>query len=157
MIRPFQPEDASACCRVIHACLEADASYPAELRTKISVSETPGSMAERAGLFYVAVWEEKSRILGFAGLDLNEIRLLYVDPDSRGRGIGRLLIEHIKAMVPEDLFPEIFVYSSLGAVGFYESCGFKNKGPFTFDLAGALLQTVFMSLPLRPPIGVCPD
>jgi len=103
---------------------------------------------ERAELFYVAVYEKDKRILGFAGLDLNEIRLLYVDPGSQRRGIGRLLLEHVKTMVPCALFPEIFVYATLGAVGFYESCGFKNKGPFAFDLAGTLLQTVFMSLPI---------
>ena len=90
MIRPFRPEDASACCAIIHACLEADASYPPALRGKIRASETPQSMKERAKLFYIAVYEEEDRILGLAGLDMNEIRLLYVSPDSQRRGIGRV-------------------------------------------------------------------
>jgi GNAT superfamily N-acetyltransferase len=148
MIRPFQPADASACCRIIHDCLEADASYPSALRSKIRAGETAQSMRERAELFYVAVYEEESRVLGFAGLDMNEIRLLYVAPDSQHRGIGRSLFEHIKAMVPSAMFPEIFVYSTLRASGFYRSCGFKDKGPFVFDLGGESLQTVFMTLPL---------
>jgi hypothetical protein len=50
-------------------------------------------------------------------------------------------------MVPGTLFPDLFVYSTLGAVGFYESCGFKNKGPFVFDADGIPLPTVFMSHP----------
>jgi GNAT superfamily N-acetyltransferase len=149
MIRPFQPEDASACCGIIHACLEADASYPSALRSKIRAGETAQSMMERAVLFYVAVYEEENRILGFAGLDMNEIRLLYVAPDSQHRGIGRSLFEHIKAMVPGAVFPEIFVYSTIGASGFYGACGFKDKGPFIFDLGGESLQTVFMTLPVR--------
>ena len=146
MIRPFQPQDASACCRIIHACLETDASYPLELRARIRDQERPQSMIERAALFYVAVCESEGRILGFAGLDLNEIRLLYVDPGSQRLGIGRLLLGHLIAMVPSTLFSEIFVYSTLGAAGFYRSCGFRNKGPFAFDLGGVSLQTVFMSL-----------
>ena len=148
MIRPFQPEDASACCRIIHACLEADASYPSALRAKIRAGETAQSMRERAELFYIAVYEEENRILGFAGLDMNEIRLLYVAPDSQRRGIGRSLFEHIKAMVPGAVFPEIFVYSTIGASGFYGACGFKDKGPFVFDLGGESLPTVFMTLPI---------
>ena len=148
MIRPFQPEDAFACCRIIHACLDADASYPSALLSKIRAGETAQSMRERAALFYVAVYEEENRLLGFAGLDVNEIRLLYVAPDSRHRGIGRSLFEHIKAMVPSAVFPEIFVYSTIGASGFYGACGFKDKGPFVFDLGGESLPTVFMTLPL---------
>jgi GNAT superfamily N-acetyltransferase len=150
MIRPFQPEDASACCGIIHACLEADVSFPPALRSKIHAGETPRSMMERAALFYIAVYEAEDRILGFAGLDMNEIRLLYIAPDSQRRGIGRSLFEHIQAMVPSALFPEIFVYASPGATGFYGACGFKDKGPFVFDLGGEPLQTVFMTFPIPP-------
>ena len=150
MIRLFRPEDASACCSIIRACLEADASYPAALRAKISAGETAESMKQRAGLFYIAVYEEENRILGFAGLDMNEIRLLYVAPDSQHRGIGRSLLEHIKTMVPGAVFPEIFVYSTIGAAGFYGACGFIDKGPFVFDLGGESLPTVFMTLAVRP-------
>jgi GNAT superfamily N-acetyltransferase len=150
MIRLFRPEDASACCRIIHACLEADDSYPSALRAKIRAGETAESMKERAELFYVAVYEEENRILGFAGLCMNEIRLLYIAPDFQRRGIGRSLFEHIKAMVPGALFPEIFVYSTIGASGFYGACGFKDKGPFVFDLGSESLPTIFMSLPVPP-------
>ena len=150
MIRLYRPEDASACCSIIRACLEADASYPAALRAKISTGETAESMKQRAELFYMAVYEEENRILGFAGLDMNEIRLLYVAPDSQHRGIGRSLLEHIKTMVPGAVFPEIFVYSTIGAAGFYGACGFIDKGPFVFDLGGESLPTVFMTLSVRP-------
>ena len=150
MIRLFRPEDASACCSIIRACLEADASYPSALRAKISAGETAESMKERAELFYMAVYEEENRILGFAGLDMNEIRLLYVAPDSQHRGIGRSLLEHIKTMVPGAVFPEIFVYSTIGAAGFYGACGFIDKGPFVFDLGGESLPTVFMTLAVQP-------
>ncbi len=157
MIRQFQPQDASACCRIIHACLENDTSYPVELRARIRAQETPQSMMERAARFYVAVCEYEDRIPGFAGLDLNEIRLLYIDPAYQRRGFGRLLLEHIMAMVPGALFPEIFVYSTVGAADFYRSCGFIDKGLFAFDLGGLSLPTIFMSMPIRDFQFLVPD
>ena len=149
MIRQFQPGDAEACCRLIHACLDNDHSVSSALREKILHAETPGSMNERARLFYVAVYELNNRVLGVAGLDLNEIRLLYVSPEHQRRGIGRALLEHLKPMAPAILFADIFVYSSIRAVGFYKACGFIEKGPFTFDIGGEPLPTVFMAFPAK--------
>jgi N-acetylglutamate synthase-like GNAT family acetyltransferase len=110
--------------------------------------EMPQSMLERAGLFYIAIFEEETRIVGVAGLDMNEIRLLFVLPDRQRSGIGRALLDHIKAMAPGVLFSDIFVYSSLQSVGFYKACGFAEKGPYEFDIGGETLSTVFMTCPI---------
>jgi N-acetylglutamate synthase-like GNAT family acetyltransferase len=147
MIRQFQPGDASSCCALIRACLASDSSYSSALLQRIRTSETPQSMNERAKLFYIAVYESENRLLGVVGLDMNEIRLLYVSPEHQRRGIGRFLLEHIKIMVPSALFSDIFVYSSEQAVGFYRACGFMDKGPFVIDLEGEPLPTVFLTLP----------
>jgi GNAT superfamily N-acetyltransferase len=146
MIRQFQSRDARPCCRLIHVCLESDASLAPALRQKIRCMETPQSMIERARLYYIAIFEDENRVVGVAGLDMNEIRLLCVLPDRQRAGIGRALIDHIKAMVPGTLFSDIFVYSSLQAVGFYKACGFAEKGPCGIDIGGETLPTVFMSL-----------
>ena len=150
MIRQFQYQDATSCSRLIHACLQNDPLYSLALREKISGLETAQAMMERARLFYVAVYESDDGILGVAGLDMNEIRLLCVSPEHRRLGIGQALLEHIKAMVPGFLFSDIFVYSSLQAVGFYRAGGFCEKGPFVFDLDGEQLQTIFMTCPSNP-------
>jgi N-acetylglutamate synthase-like GNAT family acetyltransferase len=151
MIRQFRPADASSCCRLIHDCLEGDPSLSPTLRQKIRCLETPQSMEERARLFYVAILEEETRIVGFAGLDLNEIRILCVSPERRNAGIGRALLNHVKAMAPAALFSDIFVYASLQAAGFYKACGFEEKGPYGFDLDGETLPTVFMTCRMAPP------
>ena len=153
MIRQFQNPDAAPCTRLIHACLESDASYSPALREKIRRLETPRAMAERARLFYVAVFESEGEISGIAGLDMNEIRLLCVSPAHRRIGIGRALVEHVKAMVPGLLFSDIFVYSSMQASGFYRACGFVERGPFVFEVNGEPLQTFFMACPRTPPDG----
>ncbi len=106
-------------------------------------------MEERARLFYVAVYESGNQILGVAGLDMNEIRLLCVSPGHRRSGIGRALLEHLQSMVPSILFPDVFVYSSLQGRDFYKACGFLEKGPVDFDYDGEKLPTFFMTFPIR--------
>ncbi len=106
-------------------------------------------MAERARLFYVAVYELKDQILGVAGLDMNEIRLLCVSPEHRRHGIGRSLLQHLFGMVPGILFPDIFVYASEQGKDFYRACGFEEKGAVNFDFDGEQLRTCFMSFALR--------
>jgi N-acetylglutamate synthase-like GNAT family acetyltransferase len=149
MLRQFQSADAYACCDLVHACLEADISISPALGKMMRAQETPQSMEERARLFYVAVYELEKRIVGIAGLDMNEIRLLCVSPQHQRRGIGRSLLAHIKARIPEALFSDIFVYSSLQAIGFYESCGFLEKSPYSFSLYGEMLHTVFLTFPIK--------
>jgi N-acetylglutamate synthase-like GNAT family acetyltransferase len=145
MIRQFQSHDAPSCCRLIHACLENDSSITPTLRQKFRTMETPQSMVQRARLFYVAIFEEENQIVGIAGLDMNEIRILCVLPGRQKAGIGRALLDHIKAMTPGILFSDLFVYASLQSTRFYKACGFTEKGPFIFDIDGETLPTVFMT------------
>jgi N-acetylglutamate synthase-like GNAT family acetyltransferase len=149
MIRQFRFEDARACSALIHACLAKDPSLSPGLREKLLISETPQAMEERSRLFYVVVDESEEGILGIAGLDMNEIRLLCVAPEQRRKGIGRALLAHIQKMVPGILFPDIFVYSSMEGRSFYRACGFVEKGPVDFAIDGEQLRTVFMVLRLR--------
>jgi N-acetylglutamate synthase-like GNAT family acetyltransferase len=148
MIRQFRDMDAAACSQLVCDCLQNDAFLSPLLRKKMQEQETPEMMLKRAGLFYVAVYESENQILGIAGIDMNEIKLLCVSPDSQRRGIGRRLWDHIRPMAPGALFPDIFVYSSLQAVGFYKACGFTEKGPYNFDFDGIPIPTVFLSFSL---------
>jgi N-acetylglutamate synthase-like GNAT family acetyltransferase len=149
MIRQFKVEDASTCCDLIRACVQDDISIPESLRARILATETPQSVIERASLYYLAVYEWERRIVGIAGLDLNEVRLLLVSPARRRAGIGRELIEHLKAMVPGTFFGDMFVYASIQSVEFYKSCGFVEGGPVELDTGKGKLSTVFMTFLIR--------
>lgn len=149
MIRQFQAEDAESCCSMIRTSLAEDSSLSPGLREKFQAAETPAAMEERSKLFYVVVYESEGKILGVAGLDMNEIRLLCVSPESRRMGIGRALIGHLNAMVPGALFPDVFVYSSVEGRKFYSACGFLEKGMVRFDFGGEQILTYFMSLSIR--------
>ncbi len=149
MIRQFRTEDAPGCVRVIQACVERDPQISAALRQKLLRSESPEKMLRRASLFYVAVFDSDEGAWGVAGLDLNEIRLLYVVPEHQGEGIGGALLSHLESMIPPAVFTDIFVYSTFAAVDFYRARGYTSGGEFTFDIDGESLTAVFMTKALR--------
>jgi GNAT superfamily N-acetyltransferase len=149
MIRQFRAEDATACSNVIHACVERDPQISAALRDRLLRSESPEEMLQRASLFYVAVYDSDEGILGVAGLDMNEIRLLYVVPEHQDEGIGGALLTHLESMIPPALFSDIFVYSTFAAVDFYRAHSYAADGEFTFDIDGEPLAAVFMKKAIR--------
>ena len=147
MIRPFQADDAQACSNIIRACVREDPDLDRQLQDKLLELETPEAMLERARLYYIAVHQSEGGITGLGGLDLNEIRILFVSPGHRHRGIGRALVAHFETMVPAILFKDIFVYSMPGAAGFYRSLGFQDHGTAVFLVGGVPMEAVFMTRP----------
>lgn len=150
MIRPFGMKDADACCELIHACIRYDLEMPPAQRELLLRSETPQAMVERSGLFYVVVWESEDSVAGIGGLELNEIRLLYVSPAHQRRGIGGALLDHLEAMVPPALFKDVFVYAAPSAAGFYRTRGYESRGEHLFEAAGHMIPTIFMNKRLFP-------
>jgi GNAT superfamily N-acetyltransferase len=126
-----------------------DPLLPEDARRGLLRSVTPTSVLERSQLYHLAVSDSGKAIEGFGGLDLNEIRLLYVCPVFQGRGVGRALLAHFEEMVPPSFFSDIFVYAALSAAGFYLKCGYQPAGEWRFDDGGASLNTMFMRKVLR--------
>jgi putative acetyltransferase len=68
------------------------------------------------------VKDETGRILGFMGINEDSLEMLFLHPDARGKGIGKLLILHaindlkVKKVDVNEQNPQ--------AVGFYEHIGF---------------------------------
>jgi GNAT superfamily N-acetyltransferase len=148
MIRQFRNEDARACSNIVRACMAMDPQISLEACGQISPWASPTALAEFSKLCYVAVYELGDQIVGICGLEMNEIRLLYVSPRHHGRGIGSILLEHLESMVPAAFFSDIFVYSARSAQGFYQAHGFGNRGEFNFQLSGIAVPTIFMVKPI---------
>jgi len=144
IIRQFMPEDAERASAIVCSCLRLDPMLPASARDELLLMETPASMIELSRLFYMAVCVHAERIAGVGGVDMNEIRLLFVDPGSQRLGMGSRLLEHLEAWVPPALFGDIFVYSAQGAAGFYEAHGYRLEGEHLFFIAGHNVPTIFM-------------
>lgn len=80
-----------------------------------------GWFLERAELW---VAEGDGRVVGFAGLEGDELSHLYVDPGAQGHGVGSELLDRAKALRPEGL--ELWVFQKNdGARRFYERHGFR--------------------------------
>ena len=154
MIRQFESSDAETCSGLICDCIRHDAEIPAGLRQALLQAESAQSMEERSRLFYIAVWETAGVVAGLGGLDMNEIRLLYVSPAHQRRGIGRAILEHLEGLVPAALFKNVFVYAAVSASSFYETRGYVSGGKHVIEIGGQILPTIFMTKPLLPNLDI---
>ena len=144
-VRQFQPEDAEDCSRLVCSCLDQDGSLSESARQALVRLESPAAMRERATLFYLAVHAGEAGIIGIGGVDMNEIRLLYVHPAHRRMGVGRALLGHLEALIPPALFGNVFVYALPEAAGFYRANGYNPGGEYAFTFGGVSIPTVFMT------------
>jgi GNAT superfamily N-acetyltransferase len=94
--------------------------------------------------FWVAKEDEK--ILGVTGIsnplpvilppaktpNPAEIKIMYVDGNSQGKGIGKMLINFIEHQAKSEGYTELMVRSAnrykFTAYGFYEKCGYEKSG-----------------------------
>ena len=70
---------------------------------------------------WVAEWE--GQVVGYAALGPGELEQLFVRPGYQGRGVGRRLLEHSKALEPQGLALWTFQRNTR-ARAFYEAHGF---------------------------------
>lgn len=92
---------------------------------------------------WVAV-DEQDRPLGFIGLNEQHVEMLFIEPDLRGKGIGRALLDHARGSRGEltvdvnEQNPE--------AVGFYLHYGFVQTGRSPLDGEGRPFPLLHMKL-----------
>ena len=72
---------------------------------------------------------------GFMGLAGPDIAALFLEPDRRGQGGGRRLVEHAQALHPGDLTVDVNEQNP-AARGFYEALGFVVVGRSPLDADG---------------------
>lgn len=82
---------------------------------------------------WVAV-NEREQPVGFMLLSGQHMDALFIDPDVRGCGVGRMLVEHALSMAPE-LTTNVNEQNEQ-AVGFYKKVGFKVTGRSEVDDLG---------------------
>ncbi|MDU4005370.1 acetyltransferase [Pluralibacter gergoviae] len=114
-------------CRSVDATHDfLSGAYRAELEDLVSafLPETP---------LWVAV-TEKDEPVAFMLLTGEHMDALFVDPAVRGRGVGKLLIEHALTLAPR-LTTDVNEQNEQ-AVGFYRKMGFKVAGRSETDDLG---------------------
>ncbi len=136
-------------------CRSVDATHDflsAEYRAELE--ELVRSFLPEAPL-WVAV-NERDRLVGFMLLSGQHMDALFVDPDARGCGVGRMLVEHALSMAPE-LTTNVNEQNKQ-AVGFYKKMGFKVTGRSEVDDLGKpypLLNLAYVGNKLPPIVLSC--
>lgn len=92
---------------------------------------------------WVAV-DEQDRPLGFIGLNENHVEMLFIEPDLRGQGIGRALLDHARRS-RADLSVDVNEQNPQ-AVGFYQHYGFVLTGRSPLDGEGRPFPLLHLSL-----------
>ena len=132
MIRECGPADAAAIAAVINDAAEAYRDVIPADRWHDPYMPAADLAAElAAGVGFWAV-EEPDRLVAVMGLqhveDVALIRHAYTRPAYQGRGLGTLLLEHLRGLTELPLLVGTWAAASW-AVRFYERCGFRMVGP----------------------------
>ncbi len=95
--------------------------------------------ADEAIGYHVMV-KDDGRIAGIARLqnvteNLAQLRYMAVDEDYRGRGVGRMIVQHMEDHARDNRVKEIFLHARENAVAFYEKLGYHRveKSYLLFD------------------------
>jgi ribosomal protein S18 acetylase RimI-like enzyme len=142
LIRPARPEDAAAIDQV---ALSAFAQYRDHYSDWETFSRGIGAMSGFGRFAELMVAESAGRIVGavvyvgpgkpksdFFARDWPVIRMLVVDPDARGGGIGRCLTEACVERARRDAAPLIALHTSpiqAVALAMYLRMGFRELRP----------------------------
>lgn len=102
--------------------------YTDDVIATLAESAPPSSMApliEAGGAFVVG---DEVSIFGYGVIDIEtgEIDALFVAPEWQGRAIARQLMVALETTALNNHLERIFLSSSLNAVAFYKSVGFRS-------------------------------
>lgn len=130
-IRDARPAEAAALAALQRRSSDVWEEYRAQLAANPGVIEPPHE-AIAEGRVRVAV-DASGRRLGFSvvlapedgGVELDD---LFVEPDSMGRGVGRLLVADVVSRAAAVSATGVDVTANPNALGFYERVGFRVTG-----------------------------
>jgi len=71
-----------------------------------------------------------SKILGTGSLRENNVRSVFVDPDSHRTGIGTRLMKHLENLLKNKGYKTVELFSSVTALEFYKTLGYKAIGTY---------------------------
>ena len=74
---------------------------------------------------YTKIILENYRVIGTGSVKDNDIGRFFILPEHQNKGYGKLLFKELEKEILHNNYKTITLASSLGAVFFYKSCGFK--------------------------------
>jgi GNAT superfamily N-acetyltransferase len=145
-VREYRRDDWPGVCRV------HDAARPYEIRSFMPpevVLRMEDAVTDDGEFFesdvYVAC-SEAGEILGFIGIQGEEVTWLYVDPDVSRCGVGTRLVEHVRSMLGPNGYVLCAQENTIG-YSFYQKMGFQPIAFFPGSTRGHPCTCVRMTFP----------
>jgi ribosomal protein S18 acetylase RimI-like enzyme len=148
-IRDALPQEASALEALHRRSSDVWEEYRAQLAANPDAIEPPHhAIAE--GRVRVAV-DASQRCLGFSVVQpvedgRCELDDLFVEPDSMGLGVGRLLVDDLASRAAAAGARHVDVIANPNALGFYESLGFQVTGEAATRFGPGVRMSLDLSL-----------
>ena len=164
MLRTALPDDAAAVSQLLKRSYErlmAGSYTERELAAFLPLITQAQPELLASGTYYVVEisgslvgaggWTRTTPGSGTISRATAHIRHVAVDPDHLRLGIGRRLLNHSIDQAVAQGVRLIMCFSSLNAVEFYESFGFKPLEPIEIDMgASCSMSAIKMELPIQP-------
>ncbi len=131
IIRAFQEKDASELSEIIYRVIsQLEKNNPQLNYRKVKEEDTPEELLKtsQAGKMWVA--EEMGKIVGTISLQGKRVRRYFVDPQHQGRGIGRELMNTLKAYAKNNNQKSIWAGAIISACPVYKKLGFTEGRTF---------------------------
>jgi putative acetyltransferase len=130
-IRPSTPADAARVVEIWNRAVDATHDFLTP-QDRAAIGAEVEAFLPAAPL--VLAVDADDRPLGFMLVDGSHMEALFIDPHSRGQGVGRALVAYALASQPE-LTTDVNAQNAQ-AVGFYERMGFAATGRSDLDGQG---------------------
>ncbi|MET0248321.1 MAG: acetyltransferase [Sphingobium sp.] len=130
-IRPSTPADGGRVLDIWRAAVDATHDFLAAA-DRAAIEEELCDFLPSAPLLLAV--DERDNQLAFMLLDSGHMEALFVDPASRGKGIGAMLVAHALRLCPA-LTTDVNEQNGQ-AVGFYKHMGFRRTGRSALDGQG---------------------
>ncbi|WP_321437011.1 GNAT family N-acetyltransferase [uncultured Bacteroides sp.] len=137
VIRNIKEEDDEALASIIRRTLEEfGANHPGTVYFDEAINHLSKMFQIERSTYFVVFDEENNKILGGGGIypteglpsDTAELVKLYLLPETRGKGIGKSLINKCLSFAKQAGYSKVYLESMdelSGAVGLYERLGFS--------------------------------
>lgn len=153
VIRAARPQEAAALTALAlrsKAHWGYDEAFMAACREELTVTENEVAVRRTV----VAEGQDGVPVLGFATLEgfppHGELGMLFVDPDAIGRGVGRLLFDHVAGAAARLGFTRVSLDADPNAEGFYRTMGAVTVGRApSGSIAGRTLPRMTVDLRTR--------
>lgn len=140
-LRPSCPEDAPALADVWRRSVRATHHFLAEKDFHEIEAAVANVYLPNADMTVAA--DETGRLVGFMGMTGSHIDSLFLDPDCRGKGLGRQFIDHAARVADGPLTVDVNEQNGQ-AVGFYLHMGFSETGRSSTDDDGRPYPIIHM-------------